>query len=154
MIRCPKCGKILFPQICPSVIIGIRKGDSLLLTTYSPRHVMMGNGTTHRAPGVGYALVAGYIETGESPEQAAAREALEEVGLHVGNFRYFASQPWPFNGSLLLGYFCDALTDEDITLEKEELSRAVWVPRKEIPAANPFSLTGTMINAFRDGLDP
>lgn len=139
---CPKCGTTMYPQISPSVIIGLKKENSLLLTKYQPTHSAYQN----------YALLAGYIETGESPEDTVRREVMEEVGLQVKNIRYFSSQPWPFSGALLLGYFCELDGEDQIVLEENELREATWVERKDIPErANDVSLTSTMMEHFRKG---
>lgn len=138
---CPKCGKIYYPQICPSVIVGVVDGERLLLTKYSQTHSRHTN----------YALVAGYVEVGESFEDTVRREVMEEVGLKVKNIRYFASQPWPFSNTLLAGYFCDVEGSTDISIDENELSTAVWMERDQIPEASTISLTGTMMNAFKRG---
>ena len=86
---CPSCGYTAYPQISPSAIILIRNGDKAVLTKYQASHSSYRN----------YALVAGYIETGETPEEAVKREVFEEVGLRVKNVRYYKSQPWPLSGA-------------------------------------------------------
>ena len=144
-MACPQCGRVQYPQICPSVIVGVTDGDRLLLTKYAPNH------SSHRR----YALVAGYTEIGESFEDTVRREVMEEVGLRVKNIRYYASQPWSFSGALLAGFFCDVDGSTEITLDENELSVAQWLHRSEIPesSADPsISLTGTMMKAFKDGL--
>lgn len=138
---CPKCGKTYYPQICPSVIVGVIDGEKLLLTKYSQAHSRHSN----------YALVAGYVEVGESFEDTVKREVMEEVGLKVKNIRYFKSQPWPFSNTLLVGYFCELDGSNQIKLDENELSTAVWLTRDEIPESSTISLTGTMMNAFKHG---
>ena len=138
---CPKCGKVYYPQICPSVIVGVIDGDKLLLTKYSVAH------SKHR----NYALVAGYVEVGESFEDTVRREVMEEVGLKVKNIRYYASQPWPFSNTLLAGYFCDVDGKNALTVDENELSSAEWLARDDIPDTNTISLTGTMMMAFKKG---
>lgn len=143
-MKCPECGKIYYPQICPSVIVGVTDGDKLLMTKYAARH------STYRR----YALIAGYGEVGESLEATVIREVEEEVGLRVKNIRYFASQPWSFSDTLLVGFFCDVEGSREVTLDEDELSVAEWLTREEIPeesANSSFSLTGAMIKAFKDG---
>ena len=95
--------------------------------------------------------MAGYVEVGESFEDTVRREVMEEVGLKVKNIRYFASQPWPFSNTLLAGYFCDLDGSNEISIDENELSTAVWLKRDEIPESSTISLTGTMMNAFRKG---
>lgn len=142
---CPDCGRVCYPQICPSVIVGVISGEKLLLTKYSPNHSAFRK----------YALIAGYAETGESLEDTVRREVMEEVGLKVKNIRYYKSQPWPFSGTLLVGYFCELDGDGTIDMDTDELSVAEWVDRQDIPedSADPsVSLTGDMMWAFRSGL--
>ena len=140
----PSCGHLAYPQICPSVIVGILHDDQILLTRYAPRHSSFQR----------YALVAGYAEVGESLEDTVRREVMEEVGLHVKNIRYYKSQPWSFTDTLLVGYFCEADGDTTIRMDKEELSCAEWFRRDAIPdeTSDPaISLTGEMIACFKNG---
>ncbi|MBR2970648.1 MAG: NAD(+) diphosphatase [Clostridia bacterium] len=136
---CPSCGKTYYPQICPSVIVGVIDGDRLLLAKYATSH------SKHR----NYALIAGYVEVGESFEDTVRREVMEEVGLKVKNIRYYKSQPWPFTNTLLAGYFCEVDGSSEVTVDQSELSTAVWLTRDEIPQISTVSLTGTMMMAFK-----
>jgi len=155
-LQCSSCGYICFPRINPSVIVGVRRCrngiEQMLVTRYAPSHVSNPNEKEKRTY-ANYALVAGYIETGESPEQTVIREVLEEVGLPVKNVRYFSAQPWPFSSALLLGYVCDAPEDSEIRLEENELQEAVWLTREEMPdRSKERSLTSHIMEAFRNGL--
>lgn len=138
---CTDCGKLIYPRINPAVIVGITNGDKLLVTRYV------------RSRGVNCdALVAGYIEIGETPEDTVRREAMEEVGLKVKNIRYYKSQPWGFSAGLLLGYFCDVDGETDITLENAELSNAAWIKRENITGQpDDLSLTNEMMHIFAEG---
>ena len=150
-IRCEKCGNLIFPRINPSVIIGVLHDGKLLVTRYAPNHKMMGNAKTEK-PTVHYALVAGYVEAGETPEETVKRECMEEVGLKVRNLRFFDSQAWPFTSSLLFGFFCEVDGDDTITLEQDELSAAVFLTPEEMPdRSGEISLTSNMMEAFRTG---
>lgn len=143
-MKCPKCGRVHYPQICPSVIVGVTDGDKLLMTKYSVKH------SAYRR----YALVAGYAEVGESLEDTVIREVREEVGLEVENIRYYASQPWSYTDTLLAGFFCDVSGSREITMDENELSVAEWLTREEIPedvADDSVSLTGAMMKAFKEG---
>lgn len=140
MVKCPHCGNMIFPKIAPAVIIGVIKDDEILISHYAGREYK------------GRALLAGFCEIGETPEETVAREVLEEVGLKVKNIRYYKSQPWGFDSNLLLGYFCELDGDAVMKLDEEELASARFVKREEIePDPNLFSLTATMIEEFRTG---
>ncbi|MDR0935724.1 MAG: NAD(+) diphosphatase [Oscillospiraceae bacterium] len=135
---CPECRAEEFPQINPVVIVGVTNGDRLMLTRYANRPV------TH------FALIAGFAEIGESFEECVAREVYEEVGVRVKNIRFYKSQPWAMSGSLLAGFYCDLDGDETVTLQEDELSEGLWVPRDEIPEQDTrMALTAEMIEQFR-----
>lgn len=140
MMICPSCGKMHFPKICPAVIVAVRNGDSVMMTRYAGREYK------------GRALLAGFCEIGETPEETVVREVYEEIGVKVENVQYYKSQPWGFDSDLLLGFYCDAVGDTTICMDHEELAIAEWVSREEIPEeTNLRSLTATMIQAFRNG---
>ncbi len=137
MLRCPSCGSMYFPKISPAVIIGVTKGDCILMSKYAGRSY------------TGFALLAGFVEIGETPEEAVMREVKEEVGLSVKNVRYYKSQPWGLDGNLSLGFFCELDGPDTITLDREELSMAQWYSRDEIPVDNDgYTLTYDMIQFF------
>jgi NAD+ diphosphatase len=138
-VVCPHCGNIEYPKIAPVVIVGITDGDRILLTKYAAGYNR-------------YALVAGFVEIGETLENAVRREVMEEVGLKVKNIRYFKSQPWAFSGSVLSGFYADVDGSREVRVDQNELSEAAWFDRKDIPAdGNTMSLTWTMVEAFRNG---
>ena len=138
---CPACGQIEYPKICPAVIVAVTHGDKLLLTRYANR------------PFRGYALIAGFVEIGETLEDTVHREVMEEVGVKVKNLRYYKNQPWAFTDTLLTGFYCELDGDPDITLDHNELCEGVWLSREEIPSReNDISLTAEMIERFRLGL--
>ena len=159
MQRCPDCNNVVYPRINPSVIIGVRDRmkDRLLVTQYNPNHISDPNQPNARReqarrPGNHYALVAGYIEIGESGEMCVEREVFEEVGLKVKNIRYYASQPWAFSSSFLVGYICDLDGDDTLHIQEDELSRAVWKTREEMEDRSAdYSLTSAIMEAFRKG---
>jgi NAD+ diphosphatase len=135
---CPACGNTSYPTIMPAVIVGIIRGDSLLLTKYAGR------------PSAYWALVAGFAEIGESMEEAVRRETMEETGLVLQRITYYKSQPWPLTGSLLCGYFAEAAGEEQIRRDEAELQEAVFVPRQEIDVAyQGRALTNEMICQFK-----
>ena len=139
---CPRCGRRFYPRINPAVIVGVTNGDRLLLTRYAGRSV-----TWH-------ALVAGFVEIGETLEETVAREVMEETGLSVKNIRYYKSQPWGIAADILSGFWCDVDGPDEIRMDKSELKEALWVPRDEITGQpNNYSLTNEMMLRFRDGLE-
>jgi NAD+ diphosphatase len=141
-LQCPDCRNLIYPVIAPSVIVAVTNGDKLLLTRYQMSHSAYRN----------YALVAGYVETGETVEDTVRREVMEEVGLKVKNIRYYKSQPWSFSGALLLGFFCEVDGDDAIVLDESELEEAVWMPRESLPDRSAdVSLTSEMMECVRLG---
>lgn len=140
---CPQCSQILYPRISPAVIVAVTNGDRLLLTRYAGR------------PFKSYALVAGFSEIGETIEQTVCREVMEETGLRVKNLRFYKSQPWVFTDSLLMGFYADLDGSDEVTLERNELAEASWFNRDALPQDHSrISLTGEMIERFRDGRNP
>lgn len=144
MVRCEKCGNLVYPKICPGVIVAVTDKNRLLLTKYANR------------PGVvNYALVAGFTEVGETLEETVQREVMEEVGLKVKNIRYYKSQPWSFSSTLLCGFVCEVDGSTEITLDRTELAVAEWFEREDIPLEDDgVSLTREMINVFKTGKEP
>ena len=141
MLKCA-CGNLVFPKIAPAVIVGVVNGDKLLMTKYANREYKR------------YALIAGFTEIGETPEQTVEREVFEEAGVKVKNIRYYKSQPWGFDSNLLLGYFVELDGDSHITMDTEELSTAEWVSRENIEVEQDdrvnLSLTREMMLLFKD----
>lgn len=137
---CTDCKNEVYPKIAPAVILGIidEENDSILLTRYADREYKK------------YALVAGFIEMGESAEAAAKREAMEETGLEITDIKYFATQPWGFAQNLLIGYFAKVKGSREIKMDASELAEAVWVKREDVPAQpGGISLTSEMMWAFK-----
>ncbi|WP_455054797.1 NAD(+) diphosphatase [Merdimonas faecis] len=140
MMRCPECGLMEFPKICPAVIIGVTDGSRILMSKYAGRE--------YKA----YALLAGFAEIGEPIEDTVRREVMEEVGLQVKNITYYKSQPWSFSDTLLLGFFCELDGEDKIRLDEQELALAEWVERKDITVEpDDLSLTNEMMLAFKNG---
>lgn len=143
MLSCPDCGNMIFPKICPAIIVGVINGDHILLTKYSGRAYK------------NYALIAGFTEIGETAEDTVRREVFEEAGVHVKNIRYWGTQPWGIDSDLLLGYFADLDGSAEITMDREELSVAGWFHRDEMDIpADDVSLTNDMIRAFIENRHP
>lgn len=119
---CTQCGAQHFPRTDPVTIMLVEHDDRL----------MLGRGLNW--PDGRFSALAGFVEPGESIEEAVAREVLEESGLAVREVRYIASQPWPFPSQLMIG--CHALADDDsITLDTTELAEARWFSRADVAAA-------------------
>ena len=117
--RCPACRASHFPRTDPVVIMLAVSGDRALL------------GRNRRRAGARFSCLAGFVEPGETPEEAVRREVREEAGVRCGRVRYLAAQPWPFPSSLMIGFLTEALTEE-ITVDAEELAEACWFSRDEI----------------------
>ena len=142
-LRCPACDRRVYPRINPAVIVGVTHGDEIVMTKYRGRDIPY------------YALVAGFVEIGETLEQTVAREVMEETGLRVRNIRYYKSQPWAIADDLLAGFYCDVEGPTDIHMDENELKEAVWVRREDVVGQpNDFSLTNEMMLTFRDGGEP
>ena len=137
-VYCENCGSKVYPRINPAVIVGVIKGDSILITRYR-------TGYAHNA------LVAGFTEIGETLEQTVEREVMEETGVKVRNIRYYKSQPWGIAQDILIGFFCEADGDSEIHMDEGELRYAEWVRREDIVLQpDSVSLTNDMMMAFRE----
>jgi NAD+ diphosphatase len=120
VMQCTGCGAQHFPRTDPAVIMLVVRGDRCLL------------GHSHRFPNTRmYSTLAGFVEPGESLEEAVRREVEEETGVRCGAVRYHSSQPWPFPSSIMLGFHAEGLTDE-ITIDPDELKDARWFSRAEL----------------------
>ena len=136
--RCSHCQLTAYPRLSPAVIMTITDGDCILLGR-APRY----------PPGM-YSPLAGFVEAGETLEAAVAREVHEEVGLLVGDIRYFASQPWPFPHSLMLGFTATGDRTSALTINGAELEDARWFHRAVMPARlpSPMSISRRLIDHF------
>ena len=122
---CPDCGNLIFPRIEPCIITVVSRDDGkILLAKHAQRNQNI------------YACIAGFMEAGETAEQAVAREVMEETGLRVRNIRYFGSQSWPFPAQLMLGFTAE-LDGGEMHLQAEELEDARWFDRDDCPASPP-----------------
>ncbi len=113
------CAKEHFPRTDPVVIMLVTDGDKCLL------------GRGKGWPEGNYSALAGFMEPGETIEEATRREVMEEAGMKVGNVTYIRSQPWPFPSSLMIGVFAEAITTE-ITLDEDELEDAIWIDKVKL----------------------
>ena len=144
---CPACGAEHFPRVDP-VVIMLAEHDGRVLLGRQPQY-----------PEGRYSALAGFVEPGESIEEAVARELMEEAGVAVRDVRYVASQPWPFPGSLMIA--CIATADSDsLRLDRNELEDAFWATREEVDAAlagdpaapflapPPFAIANTLLTRW------
>lgn len=131
---CPVCGEHYYPQLAPAVIVAITRGHEILLAH------------NRRFQSKIHGLIAGFVEAGESAEQAIRREIREETGIAVGKIRYFSSQCWPFPNSLMLGYFAEYLSGE-AEADGEELETLGWFRADAMPEIPPHgSIARRMID--------
>lgn len=123
-VRCNTCNLSSYPRVAPAIIVLVRRGEQALLAR------------SGRFPTNMYSTLAGFVEAGESLEQTLAREVREEVGIEVENLRYFASQPWPFPHSLMVGFTADH-AGGDIRVDGEEIIDARWFSPHDLPQLPP-----------------
>lgn len=134
--ECPACGLRQYPRISPAVIVLVTRGEEILLTRGH-----------HFAEGF-YGVLAGFLEAGESLEEAVEREIQEEVGLTVADIRYFGSQPWPFPHQVMIG-FTARWAGGEIRVDGQELADAGWFTRATLPHIPPrMSIARRLIDAF------
>ncbi|MGB9108000.1 MAG: NAD(+) diphosphatase [Telluria sp.] len=136
--KCTNCGHMAYPRISPAMMVLIRKGDAVLLALHT------------QSPTKRYVPLAGFLEAGESVEEAVHREVFEEVGLRVQNLRYFGSQSWPFPHSLMIAFTADYL-DGEIRTDPGEILDARWFgPDDEWPERVPHtSVSSVLVDAHR-----
>lgn len=138
-VRCPGCGREIFPSLSPAIVVLVRRGDKALLVHAANFKKDI------------FALVAGFVETGESLEQCVAREVKEETSLEINNIRYFGSQSWPFPSQLMIGFTADWLAGE-IRFADGELTAGGWFGIEDRPQLPTMpSLSRRLINAWLTG---
>ena len=147
---CPNCGAEHFPRVDPVVIMLAEHDGRVLLGRQPPW------------PPGRYSALAGFLEVGESVEEAVRRETLEEAGVRVGKVRYVASQPWPFPSSLMIACIGEAESDA-ITIDVHELEDARWFSRDDVARAlardseapfgapPPYAIAHTLLTAWLEG---
>ena len=134
--HCPACGLLAYPRLSPVVMVRITRQREILLAR-APRF----------APGV-YSVLAGFVEAGETLEQALHREVAEEVGIQVQNLRYFASQSWPFPHSLMVAFTADYGAGE-VQTDGQEIIDARWFTPDSLPGLpSPMSMAWRLIQDF------
>ena len=134
--KCPSCGLLAFPRLAPAVITLVSRGNEALLA----RNVNFGAAM--------YSCIAGFVEPGETLEEAVAREVREEVGVEVRDMRYQSSQPWPFPHSLMIGYRAEWASGE-IEIDPTEIADAQWFRVDELPQVPPgISIARSLIDGW------
>jgi NAD+ diphosphatase len=142
--RCPACGLLAFPRLAPAMIV--------LVTRDGGREALLARGA--RFPVPMWSCLAGFVEPGETLEEAVHREVREEVGIDVDGVQYWGSQPWPFPHSLMLG-FTASFAGGDLALDPEEIAEAGWYRADDLPPIPPgMSIARRMIDAWVDGQRP
>ncbi|GFZ76425.1 NADH pyrophosphatase [Pseudohongiella nitratireducens] len=138
VLSCSSCQHHVYPRINPCIIVLITRGREVLLASH------------HRHGKAFYSCLAGFIEAGESAEDAVHREVMEEVGIKIGNLRYLGSQPWPFPSQLMFGFYADYESGE-IDADQDEIEDAVWFDIDDLPfVPNPeISIAGRLIAGYR-----
>ena len=135
--RCDRCHLSFFPKISPAVIVMVKRANKILLARQSqfPKGI--------------YALIAGFMEPGETAEEAVHREVMEESGIEINNIVYAGSQPWPFPDSLMLAFIADYKSGE-IILNDGELEHADWYDANNLPGfpSSSISIARKMIDDF------
>jgi NAD+ diphosphatase len=134
--KCTRCGMLHYPRLSPAIIVLVRDGSRILLAR-SPGF----------PPGM-YSVLAGFVEPGETIEEAIRREVREEVGIEVANVRYFGSQPWPFPNSLMIGFTTEYAGGE-LEIDPTEIEDAGWYEADDFPPLPPkVSIARAMIDGF------
>ena len=135
---CPRCGLHNFPRLSPAIIVAVERGDEILLAR-----------SAHFPQGM-FSVLAGFVEPGETIEECVVREVKEEVGITVGNIRYFGSQPWPFPHSLMLGFTAEYVGGE-LELDPTEIAEAGWYRADSLPTIpGRMSIAGRLIKWFQE----
>ena len=132
--RCEACAVDYYPRIAPAIIVLVHDGSRVLLTHAGGRPF--------------FALVAGFLETGETLEACVAREVREETGLEVADIRYFGSQAWPFPSQVMVGFFARYAGGE-IVVDRRELDHAAWYEKNALPELPPpISIARRLLDAW------
>jgi NAD+ diphosphatase len=134
--ECPQCGLLHFPRLAPAIIVLVERGPEMLLAR------------ARRFPTDMYSTLAGFVEPGETLEEAVIREVYEETGITIKDICYFGSQPWPFPHSLMIG-FTATYAGGEITLGDEENTDAGWFMADNLPSLpSKMSIARKLIDGF------
>ncbi len=133
---CPRCGNLIFPRIEPCIIVLVHKDDKVLLARHANRNARF------------YACLAGFMEAGETAEEAVRREVKEETNLAVKNIKYFGSQSWPYPSQLMIAFTAEYDYGE-MHLQQSEIADAQWFAADELPQTPPKgSIAYRLIDCF------
>jgi NAD+ diphosphatase len=136
--RCPKCGLTVHPRLAPAVIVLVERADGRVVLARNARF-----------PDGMFSCVAGFVEPGETLEEAVHREVREEVGIEITDLRYFGSQPWPFPHSLMIGFYANYAAGE-LTPDGEEIAEAGWFSPLDLPGLpGEMSIARALIESWR-----
>ncbi|TRY34099.1 NAD(+) diphosphatase [Aliiglaciecola sp. M165] len=138
-MQCHTCKHRCYPRVSPCIIVAIRNQDRILLA--------QGKSQKERKM---FSVLAGFVESGESLEEAVHREVFEEVGIKIKNLEYFSSQPWPFPHSLMMGFIAEHDSGE-INVDGHEILEAAWYELDEMPFVPPnMSIAGRLIEKTKE----
>ena len=133
---CPSCNHVMYPVICPAIIVAVTKGDKILLAHNRDFNNNM------------YSLVAGFVEAGEDIKSTVKREVFEEVGIKIKNIKFHMSSPWSFPNSLMIGFFAEYESGE-IKVDGNEIVDADWFTKDNFPnIPQKFTLARKIIDEF------
>lgn len=133
---CPSCNNVMYPVICPAIIVAVTKGDKILLAHNKGFKNNM------------YSLVAGFSEAGEDLVSTVKREVFEEIGIEIKNITYYMSAPWSFPNSLMIGFFAEYESGE-IKVDGNEILDAHWFTKDNFPnIPKKFTLARKLIDEF------
>ena len=136
--NCPHCELVVRPRLAPAVIVLVEHPDGRVLLARN-----------RNFPAAFYSCLAGFVEPGETLEEAARREVREEVGVEIGELRYFGSQPWPFPHSLMIGFFAPFVSGE-VRPDGVEIADAAWFSVADLPQLpGEISIARALIEAWR-----
>ncbi|HHP7235256.1 MAG TPA: NAD(+) diphosphatase [Desulfobacterales bacterium] len=139
---CSFCEQTWYPRVSPAVIVAIVRDGHILLAR------------SNRRPTGFYSVLAGFVEPGETLEDAVRREVREEVGIRLHNIRYFGSQPWPFPDALMVAFTAEHASGE-ISVEPSEILRAAWFRPDALPTVpGPYSIARRLIDWFVQAFGP
>ena len=133
---CPNCNHVMYPVICPAIIVAVTKGEEILLAHNRGFKNNM------------YSLIAGFVEAGEDLKSTVKREVFEEVGIKVKNITYYKSSPWSFPNSLMIGFFAEYESGE-INVDGNEIVHADWFTKDNFPnIPKKFTLARKLIDKY------